>query len=493
MSETIDVDVRDAITAAGLDHPLRGILAGDWALSDGTADVVEVEDPATATAVATFQVSSAAKVDHAVRDAADAQIGWARRDPVERGRIMMRVSEIISENLETLARLETIDSGKPLSQATADIRLSARYFEYYAGVVDKFGGETIPQPAGTFTYTTHEPLGVVAHITPWNAPLSQMTRGVAPCLAVGNAVVVKPSELTPLTTVLAARLMAEAGLPSGVCNVVLGFGDPTGEALTNHPLVSHITFTGSLEAGRRVGAVAAQRIVGINLELGGKSPTIVCADADLEAAARAGALAVIRNSGQSCFATTRLLVDRTVHDAYVELVAGQIEGLSVGHGLDDPDLGPLVSARQRDRVIGIVREAVASGADLVTGGSVSRAHGGYFVEPTLLSGVTNDMEVARREVFGPVQSIIAFDTLEQAVALANDTEYGLSAGIFTRDVGQAHRLAAALHAGQVQINRYTGAGVEVPFGGYKNSGLGREKGIEALRHYTQLKSVIVAI
>jgi aldehyde dehydrogenase (NAD+) len=493
VSETIDVDVRGVIAAAGLDHPLRGVTAGDWAPSDDTADVVEVEDPATATAVAAFEASSEAQVDHAVRDAAEAQIGWARRDPVERGRMLMRVSEIISAHLETLARLETIDSGKPLSQATADIRLSARYFEYYAGAVDKFGGETIPQPAGTFTYTTHEPLGVVAHITPWNAPLSQMTRGVAPCLAVGNAVVVKPSELTSLTTVLTARLMVEAGLPPGVCNVVLGFGDSTGEALTNHPLVSHITFTGSVEAGRRVGAVAAQRIVGINLELGGKSPTIVCADADLEAAARAGALAVIRNSGQSCFATTRLLVDRSVHDAYVELVAGHIAGLSVGHGLDDPDLGPLVSARQRDKVNGIVRDAVAAGADLVTGGSVSPVAGGYFVEPTLLSGVTNDMDVARREVFGPVQSIIAFDTLEQAVALANDTEYGLSAGIFTRDVGQAHRLAAALHAGQVQINRYTGAGVEVPFGGYKKSGLGREKGIEALRHYTQLKSVIVAI
>jgi len=274
---------------------------------------------------------------------------------------------------------------------------------------------------------------------------------------------------------------------------VLGFGDPTGEALTNHPMVTYITFTGSVDAGRRVGAVAAQRIVGINLELGGKSPTIVCADADLVAAARAGALAVIRNSGQSCFATTRLLVDRSVHDAFVDLVAGHIGGLSVGHGLTDPDLGPLVSARQRDKVLGIVRDAVASGADLVTGGSVSAAHGGYFVEPTLLSGVTNDMDVARREVFGPVQSIIAFDSLEQAVAMANDTEYGLSAGIFTRDVGQAHRLAAALHAGQVQINRYSGAGVEVPFGGYKNSGLGREKGIEALRHYTQLKSVIAAI
>ena len=305
--------------------------------------------------------------------------------------------------------------------------------------------------------------------------------------------VVKPSELTPITTLLAARLFVEAGLPAGLCNVVLGLGGSTGESLTHHPLVRHITFTGSVAAGRRVGAVAADRIIGLNLELGGKSPTIVCADADLESAARAGALAVIRNSGQSCFATTRLLVDRTIHDRFVELVAGHIAGLSVGHGLDDPDVGPLISARQKDKVLSAIEAAVADGAHVVVGGSTPNVlTGGHFVEPTLLAGVENDMPVARQEVFGPVQSVIAFDTLDEAVALANDTEYGLSAGVFTHDVARAHSVASALQAGQVQVNRYTGAGVEVPFGGYKNSGLGREKGIEALRHYTQLKSVIVA-
>ena len=409
------------------------------------------------------------------------------------GRRLFAVAAAIRRDADLLARLETIDSGKPLSQARADIAASARYFEYYAGLADKIQGETIPQPSGTFAYTVREPYGVIAHITPWNAPLTQLTRGVAPSLAAGNAVVVKPSELTPLTTLYAARLMVQAGLPDGLCNVVLGAGHPTGEQLISHELVRHITFTGSVGAGRQVGTVAAQRIIGANLELGGKSPTIVCADADLEAAARAGALAVVRNSGQSCFATTRLIVDRTVRDQFVALLAQGMAGLSLGHGLDEPDVGPLISQRQFERVMSYVDSARSSGAEIVTGGEQADVEGGLFVAPTLLAGVRNDMPVAREEIFGPVQSVLEFDDLDEAVAIANDTEYGLSAGVFTRDVATAHKVAARLDAGQVQINRYAGAGVEIPFGGYKNSGLGREKGVDAMQHYTQVKSVIVDI
>ncbi|HEU5035577.1 MAG TPA: aldehyde dehydrogenase family protein [Nocardioides sp.] len=483
----------DLLEDSGLPPTMTAVVAGRWTAPVG-ARVHEVHDPGTESVIAEFEESSADLVAEAVEDAHRAWQGeWAAMAPAQRGRVLLSCARAFRDQGDVLARLESLDTGKPLSQARADIEVSARYLEYYAGAVDKLSGETIPQPAGTFAFTVREPYGVVAHVTPWNAPVSQMMRGVAPSLAAGNAVVVKPSELTPLSSALAAVLMAEAGLPAGLCNIVLGEGSTTGDALTRHPLVQHITFTGSLAVGRVVGRIAADRVVGCSLELGGKSPTIVCADADLEKAAAAGALAVIRNSGQSCFATTRLLVHRGVQEQFLELVAARMEGLSVGHGLDDPDLGPLVSEKQRARVLDMVSAARADGARIVAGGSTGDRERGHFVLPTLLADVTNDMPIARQEVFGPVQSVIAFDDVDEAIRMANDTPYGLSAGVFTADLGRAHRVAAALKAGQVQVNRYAGAGVEVPFGGYKESGIGREKGMEALRHYSQVKSVIMSV
>lgn len=472
---------------------LTSIVDGSWT-SFGNGPVREFADPSTGLSVGRFEEAAPDVVDAAVESAHRAWQGdWVRMSPADRGRVLLACAQAFRDNATVLARLESLDTGKPVSQARSDVDVTIRYLEYYAGACDKIAGQTLSQPVGTLAYTLREPYGVVAHITPWNAPLSQMMRGVAPSLAAGNGVVVKPSELTPLTTTLAALLMAEAGLPDGLCNVVLGEGGTVGQALVRHELVQHITFTGSVATGRLVGRAAAERIVGCNLELGGKSPTIVCADADLDRAASAGALAVVRNSGQSCFATTRLLVERRVHDEFVDLLTAQLAGLSIGPGLQDPDLGPLVSEQQRQRVLALVEQARSDGARVVTGGSDGGFEAGWFVTPTLVTDVTNDMPIAQTEVFGPVQSVLTFDDLDQAVQMANDTQFGLSAGVFTSDLSRAHRLSAALHAGQVQVNRYSGAGVEVPFGGYKSSGIGREKGMDALLHYSQVKSVIVAL
>jgi aldehyde dehydrogenase (NAD+) len=471
---------------------LTSVIDGQWSAPTSGYQFA-VEDPASVTVLATVEEADADLVDRAVRSAHAAFATWRKVSPVERGRTMFALARIIRENAEDIARLETLDTGKPLSQARSDVETAARYFEYYAGLADKHRGATLPQPDGIFAYTLREPYGVIAHITPWNSPLSQMSRGVAPSLAMGNTVVVKPSEITPLSSLYVAQLFVMAGLPAGVCNVVPGRGPSTGSALVTHPLVKHVSFTGSVATGRVILKLASENIIPCNLELGGKSPTIVMADANIAAAAKAGASAVIRNSGQSCFATTRLLVHRSIHNQFVELVAAEVRKLSIGHGLDDPDLGPLASADQLHKVEGFIEDAREDGAEVVTGGTSPDGESGHFLTPVVLNNVTADMRVAREEVFGPVQSIMTYDDEAQAVAIANDSVYGLAAGIFTNNLSAAHRVAAQLEAGQVQINGYPLGGVDTPFGGYKQSGLGREKGVEALDYYTQLKTVIVKL
>jgi aldehyde dehydrogenase (NAD+) len=471
--------------------PAGAFIDGAWHETAG--EQISVEDPATLREIATFGDANEPDVEQAVRSARLAyESAWRDIRGSARGQILAKVAAALTREALGLSQLEALDTGKPLGQARADVETAARYFDFYAGVADKVYGSTIPGEGDYWSYTLREPYGVVAHVTPWNSPLSQMCRGVAPCLAAGNTVVVKPSEVAPLSSLAAARLFVEAGLPPGVCNVIAGRGPTAGAALIRHPDVAHIGFTGSVATGKKVLHMAADRIVGCNLELGGKSPTIILPDADLDAAVQAGAMAVVRNAGQSCFATTRLLVHRSIAADYSARLCAAVAHLTVGPGLENPDIGPVASGQQLKKILEAIESARAEGAHIAVGGNRPDGLGGHFITPAVLTEVRNDMRVAREEIFGPVQAVLVFDELDEAVAMANDSAYGLAAGIFTRDIGVAHRIARKLEVGQVQINRYPMGGVETPFGGYKESGIGREKGLAALDYYTQLKTVIVS-
>ncbi len=454
-------------------------------------------DPASGRVIAEIPAGGAADADRAVAAAKAALLGdWRKALPAERGRILYRTAALIRQDATRLARIETLDCGKPLREAKGDIETAARYFEYYAGIADKMQGDTIPLGPDFVSFTLHEPVGVTAHVIPWNFPLVTTARGIAPALACGCTAIVKPAEQTPLTAIMLADILDRAGLPKGVYNVVTGYGEEAGAPLVGHPDVSHVTFTGSVETGKLVMKSAADHIASVTLELGGKSPVVVLADADIEAAVQGTLKAIFSNAGQVCSAGSRLIVERRVHDAMLERLARAATGLKLGHGLDDPDLGPLISQEQLERVAGYIVGAKKRGLKIVVGGeraTVPGLAGGWFYNATIIEGASGRDPVVQEEIFGPVLTVQVADSAEEALAFANGTAYGLVAGIYTRDVVRALRLARDLEAGQVFINQFFAGGVETPFGGVKQSGFGREKGLDALKSYYRVKCVTARI
>jgi len=452
-------------------------------------------DPSDGAPFAAIARGNAADVDVGVKAAQRARDGaWGKLAPAERGRRLAALSRAIADDADALALIEARDCGKPLAQARADVTACARYFEFYAGAPDKLHGTTIPYADGYAVLTWREPHGVTGHVIPWNYPLQIFGRSVGAALAAGNACVVKPAEDACLSLLRVAELAAASGLPEGALNVVTGLGAEAGAALVAHPGIAHVSFTGSPATGADVGAAAARRHCPVTLELGGKSPQIVFADADLDAAVPAIVNAIVQNAGQTCSAGSRLLVERAIYEPLLERLADRFRALVAAPALSDRDCGPLIRASQLARVREFLDDAKRSAVAIVARGRIAddAPTGGYYVAPTLLRDVPPNHRIACDEVFGPVLAAMAFDDEAQAVALANATDYGLVAGVWTRDGGRQLRMARAVQTGQVFVNNYgAGGGVELPFGGVKHSGHGREKGFEALYAFTTLKTVVL--
>ena len=468
-------------------------IGGKWREAS-SGQTLPVVDPSTGEVYDSIARGAAVDIDAAVRAARAAYEGaWGALTATDRGRLLMQLAGLISARAEELALAEARDTGKPMSQARADIGLTARSFEYYGGAADKLHGQIVPYLAGFNALVTREPYGVTAHILPWNYPAQMFGRSLAPALATGNAVVLKPAEEACMTPILLSAIAEEAGLPAGAINVVTGLGEEAGAALTAHPGIDMVTFTGSPEVGTIVQKAAAERHIKCVLELGGKSPQVVFADADRKKAIPFITRAITQNGGQTCSAGSRLLVERKIYDDFVGEVAEAFAAVRVGTPAMNLDLGPMISAVQRDRVKGFVDAARKSGIPVLAEGRLANdlPSGGFYVTPTLFGPVPRGNTLACDEVFGPVLSVLPFEDEADAIALANATDYGLVAAVWTRDGGRQTRMARGIRAGQVFINTYgAGGGVELPFGGMKKSGHGREKGFLALEEFTVVKTVV---
>lgn len=450
--------------------------------------------PATGETIATLHAATDNIVELAVEAARSAQIDWARRKPVERGRILRRAADLLRERNADLARLETLDTGKAIQETlVADAPSAADCLEFFAGAIATFNGEYVDL-GGPFAYTRREALGVCVGIGAWNYPIQVAGWKSAPALAMGNAMVFKPSENTPLSALALAEIFTEAGLPDGLFNVVQGFGD-VGAALVSHPVVAKVSVTGSVPTGRKVMGLAGSLMKHATMELGGKSPLIVFDDADVENAVGGAMLGNFYSTGQVCSNGTRVFVQSGIHDRFIERLSERTKKIRIGDPLDpETQMGPLINKSQHEKVAGYIQIGKQEGARLVAGGgipSLQGFEGGFFVEPTVFADVADGMRIAREEIFGPVMAVLRFDTEDEVLSRANDTEFGLSAGVFTRDIPRAHRVIAELQAGTCWINAYNLTPVEIPFGGFKQSGIGRENGTAALAHYSQLKSVYV--
>ena len=471
------------------------VIGGTWCAAQ-SGEVMEARNPADGGLLATVPRGAAADIDAAVAAARAAFEGpWAKFTPFERQALLLRIAERFEAEWETLCLSDTLDMGMPIQRTLANSRRVLGMLRYYAGQAVAIHGETIPNsfPGEIYSSTVREPVGVVGAIIPWNAPIAGSIWKIGPALATGCTVVLKPSEEASLTVLLIAKLMQEAGLPDGVLNIVTGHGSDAGAALAAHPGVDKIVFTGSTATGQAIARAATGNLKRVALELGGKSPVIVCRDADIDKAVPVAAMSVFANSGQICIAGSRLFVAREIHDEFVRRVAEYAAGLRLGHGIkEDTDIGPIISARQAERIGGYLDAGRREGAEVMTGGAAPEGaefEGGHYYRPTVFAGVTDEMTIAREEIFGPVISALPFDTLDEVVERANATPYGLAAGVFSTHLGTAHQLAHRLKAGSVWVNMYHAIDPAVPFGGVKMSGYGREGGREHVEEYLDTKAI----